>query len=41
MLDTLPPYLAPLGALALVGLLLWYAEGPERARLRRLRGLRR
>ena len=37
----LPPYLVPLGALVVVGLLLWWADGPERERMRRLRELRR
>jgi hypothetical protein len=38
MLDSLPPYLVALGALVIVGLVLWWADGPERERMRRLRG---
>ena len=34
--DSLPPYLASLGALVVVALILWWADGPERERERRL-----
>ena len=40
-MDTLPPYLVALAALVVVGLILWWADGPERERMRRLRGLTR
>jgi hypothetical protein len=39
-LTGLPPYLVALAALVVVGLILWWADGPERERMRRLRRLR-